>query len=51
MCGRGTRPSKPETQNQCEEKIMKSIKNVFKLKKRNKAIKDRIVRDIWVLFE
>ena len=51
MCGGGTKQSKPEIQNQCEEKIMKSIKNFFKLKKGNKAIKDRIVRDIWALFE
>ena len=28
-----------------EENITKSIRNLFKLKKENKAIKDRITRD------
>ena len=37
---------------QSEEEIIKSIKNRFKLKKKeNKAIKDRIIRDIRTLFE
>ena len=37
---------------QSEEEIIKSIKNRFKLKKKeNKAIKDRIIRDIRILFE
>ena len=31
---------------QSEEKITKSIRNLFKLKKENKVVKDRIIRDI-----
>ena len=34
-----------------EENITKSIRNLFKLKKENKAIKDRITRDTQKLFE
>ena len=37
-----------------KKKILRNIKsltNVFKLKKENTAIKDRIIRDIKVLFE
>ena len=44
--GRGKRLSKPKAQKQSEEKITKSIRNLFKLKKENDAIKDRIIRDI-----
>ena len=36
---------------QLEENIFKSIRNLFKLKKKNEAIKDRIIRDIRTLFE
>ena len=34
-----------------EENIIKSIKNLFKLKKENKAIKHKIIRDIKTLFK
>ena len=51
MYGRGKKPSKPKAQNQSEENIIKSIKNLFKLKKENEAIKNRIIRDIRTLFE
>ena len=37
-------------EKQLEENIIKSIKNLFKLKK-NEAIKDIIIRDIRKLFE
>ena len=37
--------------NKIEENIIKSIGNLFKLKKENEAIKDRIIRDIRTLFK
>ena len=40
--GRGEQLSKPKTQKQFEENIIKSIRNIFILKKENKEIKDRI---------
>ena len=51
MYGRGKKPSKPKRQNQSEENIIKSIRNLFKLKKLNAAVKDRIIRDIRTIFE
>ena len=36
---------------QSEENIINNIKNLFKLKKENKGIKDRIIRYIRTLFE
>ena len=51
---RGKKPSKPKTQNQFEENIIKSIRNLFKLKRETKTIKDRInriIRDVRVLSE
>ena len=36
---------------QSEENINKSIRNLFKLKKGNEAIKDRIIRHIRTLFD
>ena len=36
---------------QSEENMIKSIRNIFKLKKENEAIKDRTIRDIRTLFE
>ena len=38
VCGGGKKQS--------EESIIKSIRNLFKLKKENEAVKDRIIRDI-----
>ena len=51
MHGRVKKPSKPKTQIKSEENIIKSIRNIFKLKKpkKNEAIKDRIIRDIRTL--
>ena len=51
MHGRGKKPSKPKTQKQSEENITKSIRNLFKLKKENEVIKNRIIRDIRTLFK
>ena len=34
-----------------QDKIIKNIKNLFKLEKPNQAIKDRIIKDIRSLFE
>ena len=36
---------------QSEKNVIKSIRNLFKLKKENEAIKDRIIRDIRSLFK
>ena len=36
---------------QLEENIIKSVRNLLKLKKENEAIKDRIIRDIMTLFK
>ena len=36
---------------QSEENIIKSIRNLFKLTKENKAIKDRVIRYIRTLFK
>ena len=36
---------------QLEEIMIKSIRNLFKLKTENKAIKNRIIRDIKTIFE
>ena len=36
---------------QSQENIIKSIRNLFKLKKENKTIKDRIIKDIRSLFK
>ena len=35
--------------NEIDENTVKDI-NLFRLKKENKAIKDRIIRDIWNIF-
>ena len=36
---------------QSEENIIKSIRNLFKLKKENEAIKDRVIRYIRTLYK
>ena len=51
MYGSGNRPSKSKIQKQSEDNIIKSIRNLFKLKRDNEAIKDRIIQDIKILFE
>ena len=43
MCRRGKKQS--------EENLIKSIRNLFELKTENKAMKDRIIRDIRTFFE
>ena len=45
MYGKEKKLSKPKAQNK-----IKNIRNLFILKKKKK-IKDRIIRDIWTLFE
>ena len=42
MYGRRKKLSKPNTQN---------IRDPFILKKKKKEVKDRVIRDIWTLFE
>ena len=58
--GKGKKVSKPKIQIQSEENIIKSIRNLFILKKENKRekryyskkeIKYRIIRDIRTLLE
>ena len=36
---------------QSEENIIKSVRNLFKLKKEHESIKNRIIRDIGTLFK
>ena len=53
MYERGKKLNKPKAQKQSEENIIKSIRNLFKLKKKMKQLKiakDRIIRDIKTLF-
>ena len=40
-----------EIQKQSEDKIIKSIRNLFRLTKENEVIKDRTIRDVKTLFE
>ena len=48
----GKKPSKLRIQKQSEEKIIiKNRRSLFKPKKENEAIKDRIIREIKILFE
>ena len=47
LYGRGRIPSKPKTQMQSEDKIIKSIINISKLKKENKKIKNRKIRALF----
>ena len=56
MCVRGKKLSKPKTQKRSKENKINSIRNHFVPKKeiRKKIIdriKDRIIRDVWILFE
>ena len=39
MYGGGKKPSKPKTQKQSQENIIKGIKNLFELKKEKKSNK------------
>ena len=49
MYASGNRPSKLKIQKQSENNIIKSTRNLFKLKKGNKASKGKIIRDIRTL--
>lgn len=40
-----------KTQKKSKENIIKSVRNVFKLKKENEIIKSRIIRNIRAYFE
>ena len=51
MYGRRKKPRKLKIQKQFEDNTFKNTRNVFNLKKGNKVIKYRIVRDINTLFE
>ena len=51
MYGRGKKQSKPKTQKQSEENIIRSTINIFRIKKENEEIKDKIISDIGTLFE
>ena len=51
LYGRGNKPSKLKIQEQSEGNIIKNLRNLFKLKKGNKSIKDRIIRYIKTLFK
>ena len=50
LYGGRKKPRKLKIQKQAKDKIIENI-NLFKQKKENKAIKDRIIRDIKTLFE
>ena len=47
----GKKPTKLKLQKQFEDNIIKNIRNIFRLKKENTAVKDRIIRDIKNLLE
>ena len=47
----GKKPRKLKMQNPSEKNIIKNVRNIFKLQKENKTIKDIIIRDIKILFE
>ena len=51
VSGDENKSSKLKIENQSEDKIIGSIRNLFKLETENEAIKDRIVRDIKTFFE
>ena len=43
--------SRLEKEKKIEDNVIKDIRNLFKLKKENKAIKCKVIRDIRNLFE
>ena len=51
MYGGVKKPRKLKIQKQSEDNIIRNTRNLFKLKKKKKAIKDKIFRDIKTLFE
>ena len=46
VCGSRKKSCKPKTEKESKDDIIKHIRNHFKLKEENKAIKDKIIRDI-----
>ena len=51
MYGGGKQPLDLKIQKHPEKEIIENIRNRFKLKNKNEAIKDRIFRDIMNVFE
>ena len=49
LYGRGKKPSKQKTKS--KENIIKSIRNLFRLKKENEVIKGSTIRDVRTLSE
>ena len=49
--GGGQKWNKLKIQKQSEDNIIENIRNLFKIKKENKSIKDKIIRDIKTLIE
>ena len=47
----GKKTRKLKIQKESEDKIIKKIRNLFKLRKENEAIWNRVIRDISTLFE
>ena len=51
LYGVGKKPSKLKIKKQSEDKIIKNMRNLFKLKKENEKIKDTIIRNTKKLLE
>ena len=51
MYGGGKKSRKPKIQKQSEDKMMKNMRNLFRLKMENEAIKNWMIVDIKTLFE
>ena len=51
MYGTGSRPSKLKIQKQSKDNITKNIRHPFRVKKGNKTIKNRIIRNIKTISE
>ena len=49
--GRGQKLSNPKTEKQPGDNIIKSIRNLFILKKGNKETKDKLIKDFMTIFE
>ena len=47
----GKKISKSKIQKQNEDNIIKNIRNLFKIKKENEVIEERIIRDIKIIFQ
>ena len=51
MHGSGKKLMKLKIEKQSEDSILKNVRNFFRLKKENKVIKYRVIRDITNLFK